>query len=304
MMEKTSKIFLAGRFGMVGSALERKLRDEGFTNICGTNSSICDLRNQHDVSKFFGIYKPEYVFLVAANVGGILANSTQKAQFLYDNLQIQNNVIQASKDHKVTKLLFLGSSCIYPKNCSQPIKEEYLLTGELEPTNDAYALAKICGIKMCQFYKEQYGCNFISAMPCNLYGPNDNYDLTSSHVIPALIRKFKEDNNTIWGTGKPLREFMHVDDLADACLFLMQNYNNKETINIGTEEEYSILELASLVAKIIKFTGKIECDQTKPDGTMRKVLDCSKIHALGWKHKIDLYTGLNQLINENKFITS
>jgi len=298
-MEKNSKIFIAGRYGMVGSALERELKKEGFTNIIGFNSNICDLRRQYDVRKFFQQYQPDYVFLVAARVGGILANSKKKASFLYDNLQIQNNVIEAARSFGVKKLLFLGSSCIYPKHCMQPIKEEYLLTGELESTNEAYALAKISGIKMCQYYKEQYGCNFISAMPCNLYGPNDNYNLNNSHVIPALIRKFREGIGVIWGTGAPMREFMHVDDLANACLFLMENYNESETINVGTGEEYSILELASIIAQLTNFTGKIEPDTSMPDGTFRKVLDCTKINNLGWKHKISLRDGLQKLINEN-----
>jgi len=304
-MNKESKIFVAGRYGMVGSAIERKLTSEGYTKIQGLHSSLCDLRSQYDTKKFFQYYQPEYVFLAAARVGGILANSQKKASFLYDNLQIQNNVIEAARGFGVKKLLFLGSSCIYPKDCSQPMKEEYLLSGKLEPTNDAYAIAKIAGIKLCQFYREQYGCDFISAMPCNLYGEGDNYNLNNSHVIPALIRKFRENDFTVWGSGSPLREFMNVDDLADACLFLMENYSESETINVGTGEEITIKDLAVLLKYIMNKSEKnIEFDLTKPDGSSRKVLDSTKIHQLGWKHKITLIEGLNQLINAKDFASS
>lgn len=297
-MEKSSKIYVAGHRGMVGSAILRKLQKEGYTNIITKTSSELDLRNQYNVEKFFEVYQPEYVFLAAAKVGGILANNTYRAEFLYDNLMIQSNVIHCAFKYKVKKLLFLGSSCIYPKLAPQPMKEEYLLSGYLEPTNEPYAIAKIAGIKMCEAYRDQYACNFIAAMPTNLYGPNDNYDLNNSHVLPALIRKFHEakvqqlPNVIVWGTGKPRRELMHVDDLADACLFLMLNYNEKQFVNIGTGKDISIAELAELVKKVVGYKGEIVFDTTKPDGTPRKLLDLSLIHSLGWKHKIELEEGI------------
>jgi len=298
-MNLKDKIFIAGRYGMVGSAIERELINQGYTNIIGLPNSELDLRKKQDTFKYIYENSPDYIFLCAAKVGGILANSNSKAEFLYDNLQIQNNVIESARLLHVKKLLFLGSSCIYPKNCPQPIREEYLLTSSLEPTNDAYALAKICGIKMCEYYREQYGCNFISAMPCNLYGPNDNYNLNTSHVIPALIKKFKSGDYSVWGTGEPLREFLHVDDLARACVFLMQNYNESETINIGTEEEIKIKDLAYLILNLLNIKENVIFDKSKPDGTMRKVLDCSKIHKLGWRHTYSLKEGLKTIINEN-----
>ncbi|RME13519.1 MAG: GDP-L-fucose synthase [Bacteroidetes bacterium] len=297
-MEKTSKIYVAGHRGMVGSAIYRKLQQEGYTHIITKTSKELDLRNQSDVEKFFENHQPEYVFLAAAKVGGILANNTYRAEFLYDNLMIQSNVIHASYKYGVKKLLFLGSSCIYPKLCPQPMKEEYLLSGYLEPTNEPYAIAKITGIKMCEAYRDQYGCNFISAMPTNLYGPNDNYDLNNSHVIPALIRKFHEAKINhqkeviVWGTGTPRRELMHVDDLADACLFLMKNYNEKKFVNVGTGKDISIAELAELIKKIVGYEGKITFDTTKPDGTPRKLLDLTYLHSLGWKHHIELEEGI------------
>lgn len=297
-MEKTAKIYVAGHRGMVGSAIYRKLQQEGYTNIITKTSKELDLRRQAEVEKFFETFRPEYVFLAAAKVGGILANNTYRAEFLYDNLMIQNNVIHASYKYGVKKLLFLGSSCIYPKLCPQPMKEEYLLSGYLEPTNEPYAIAKITGIKMCEAYRDQYGCNFISAMPTNLYGPNDNYDLNNSHVLPALIRKFHEAkaNNqkqvTVWGTGTPRRELMHVDDLADACLFLMNNYNEKKFVNVGTGKDISIGELAELVKKIVGYKGEIIFDTSKPDGTPKKLLDLTYLHSLGWNHRIELEEGI------------
>ena len=297
-MEKNSKIFVAGHRGMVGSAIVRKLKKEGFTNIITRPSFELDLRNQQDVADFFNSEKPEYVFLAAAKVGGILANNTFRAEFLYDNLLIESNIIHSAYLSKVKKLLFLGSSCIYPKIAPQPLKEEYLLSGLLEHTNEPYAIAKIAGIKLSEAYRDQYGCNFISAMPTNLYGQGDNYHLQNSHVVPALIRKIYEAkvNNAaevkVWGTGSPLREFMHVDDLADACLFLMQHYNEKLFVNIGTGQEVTIKELALLLKNIIGFEGEIIFDTNKPDGTPRKLLDSSRLHALGWKHKIQLQEGL------------
>ena len=297
-MEKSSKIYVAGHRGMVGSAIIRKLQKEGYTNIITKTSSELDLRNQSAVENFFKEHQPEYVFLAAAKVGGILANNTYRAEFIYDNLMIQNNIIHCAYKYKVKKLLFLGSSCIYPKLAPQPMKEEYLLSGYLEPTNEPYAIAKIAGIKMCEAYRDQYGCNFISAMPTNLYGPNDNYDLNNSHVLPALIRKFHEakiqqlPNVIVWGTGKPRRELMHVDDLADACLFLMNNYDQKQFVNVGTGKDISIAELAELVKKVVGYKGEIVFDTTKPDGTPRKLLDLSLIHSLGWKHKIELEEGI------------
>jgi len=301
-MEKASKIYVAGHRGMVGSAIVRKLNSEGHNNLIFRTATELDLRSQSAVSQFFDTEKPEYVFLAAAKVGGILANNTYRADFLYDNLMIESNVIHQSYLHGVKKLLFLGSSCIYPKMASQPLKEEYLLSGFLEETNEPYAIAKIAGIKLCENYRRQYGCNFISAMPTNLYGPNDNYDLANSHVIPALIRKFQEAkiNNTsdviIWGTGTPLREFLHVDDLADACLFLMKNYNGEKFVNVGVGQDISIKDLALLVKEIIGFEGRIVFDTTKPDGTPRKLMDVGKLWDMGWKHSISLRDGLTKTL--------
>ncbi len=297
-MEKSSKIYIAGHRGMVGSAIYRKLSSEGYNNIVTSSSDQLDLRNQQAVIDFFEKEKPEYVFLAAARVGGIIANDTFRADFLYDNLQIQNNVIYNSYKFGVKKLLFLGSSCIYPKLAPQPLKEEYLLTGTLEPTNEPYAIAKIAGIKMCEAYRDQYNCNFISVMPTNLYGINDNYHPENSHVLPALIRRFHEAkinkavNVVIWGTGSPLREFLFSDDLADACYFLMNSYDEKGFINIGTGDDLSIKELAVLIKKIIGYEGELIFDESKPDGTPRKLMDVSKLHSLGWKHKIELEEGI------------
>ena len=305
-MEKSAKIFVAGHRGMVGSAIVRKLQAEGYDNLVLRTSAELDLRSQAAVENFFASEKPEYVFLAAAKVGGILANNTFRADFLYENLMIESNVIHQSYVHKVKKLLFLGSSCIYPKLAPQPLKEEYLLSGYLEETNEPYAIAKIAGIKLCESYRIQYGCDFISAMPTNLYGPNDNYDLNNSHVIPALIRKFheaKESNSptvVVWGSGKPLREFMHVDDLADACLFLMRGYSENEFINIGTGEEMSINALATLIQQIVGYNGKIIFDATKPDGTPRKLMDVGKLFNLGFSHKIDLATGLGKVYKDHQ----
>jgi GDP-L-fucose synthase len=303
-MKKTEKIYIAGHRGMVGSALHRKLLADGFTNFVVKTSSELDLRNQVDVLSFFEEEKPDYVFLAAAKVGGILANNIYRGAFLYENLMIQNNVIHAAYLNGVKKLLFLGSSCIYPKMAPQPLKEEYLLTGLLEPTNEPYAIAKIAGIKMCDAYRSQYGCNFISVMPTNLYGPNDNYDLNNSHVLPAMIRKFHEAklNNepsvTIWGSGKPKREFLHADDLANACIYLMHQYNEAGLVNIGTGEDIEIGELAKMVKEIVGFKGTINNDLTKPDGTPRKLMDVSKLHNFGWKHQIDLYQGIQAVYQE------
>lgn len=297
-MEKSSKIFVAGHRGMVGSAIVRKLEQEGFTNIVTRTSTELDLRNQEGVHIFFEKEKPEYVFLAAAKVGGILANNTYRAEFLYDNLLMESNIIHAAYKNEVKKLLFLGSSCIYPKLAPQPLKEEHLLTGLLEPTNEPYAIAKIAGIKLCEAYRDQYGCNFIAAMPTNLYGPGDNYHLQNSHVIPAMIRKFHEakmkDAATveIWGTGAPLREFMYADDMAAACFFLMQEYNEKLFVNVGTGEEVRIKDLALLIKEVTGFAGTIQFDTSKPDGTPRKLMDSSKLHALGWKHTTSLREGL------------
>ena len=302
-MKFTDKIFVAGHRGMVGSAIVRNLRDKGFDDIVLRRSNELDLRNQSAVNEFFKKEKPKYVFLAAAKVGGILANNTYRADFLYDNLMIEANVIHAAHTHSVEKLLFLGSSCIYPKLAPQPLKEEYLLTNTLEPTNEPYAIAKIAGIKMCDAYRAQYGCNFISAMPTNLYGPNDNYDLNTSHVIPALIRKFitaKKNNAAeavIWGTGTPLREFLHVDDLAEACYFLMQNFNEPGFLNIGTGVDITISDVAQLIANIVGFEGTIINDTTKPDGTPRKLMDVAKINALGWRYTIDLKEGLKLVVD-------
>lgn len=299
-MEKNSKIFVAGHRGMVGSAIVRRLEQEGFTNIIKKVSTELDLRSQSAVNFFFEQQKPEYVFLAAAKVGGIMANNTYRADFLYDNLLIESNIIHAAYKNGVTKLLFLGSSCIYPKLAQQPLKEEYLLTGLLESTNEPYAIAKIAGIKLCEAYRDQYGCNFIAAMPTNLYGKGDNYHLQNSHVIPAMIRKFHEatKNNAaqveIWGTGSPLREFMFADDLADACIFLMKQYDEKLFLNIGTGEEVTIKELALMIKEVTGFAGDIQFDTSKPDGTPRKLMDSSRLHALGWKHTTSLREGLKK----------
>ena len=303
-MHSADKIFVAGHRGMVGSAILRRLQQESFANLVLRTSAKLDLRDQHSVNGFFEKEKPDYVFLAAAKVGGILANNTYRADFLYENLMIQNNVIHAAYENRVKKLLFLGSSCIYPKLAPQPLKEEYLLTGELESTNEPYAIAKIAGIKMCDAYRSQYGCNFISVMPTNLYGPNDNYDLNNSHVLPALIRKFHEakTNNdpfvTIWGSGMPRREFLHADDLADACFFLMEKYNEPGFINIGIGEDIQIKELALLVKKITGYKGDISHDISKPDGTPRKLLDITKLRDMGWKAKIDLEDGIAGVYSE------
>jgi len=298
-MEKNSKIYVAGHRGMVGSAIVRKLESEGFNSIITRTSDQLDLRDQQAVADFFATEKPEYVFLAAAKVGGIVANNTYRADFLYENLAIQNNVIHQSYVNKVNKLMFLGSSCIYPKMAPQPLKEEYLLTGLLEETNEPYAIAKIAGIKMCDAYRDQYGCNFISVMPTNLYGYNDNYHPQNSHVLPALIRKFDEAKRngdatvSIWGSGSPKREFLFADDLAEACYYLMQNYNESNLINIGTGEDLSIKELAVLIKDVVGYEGELTFDATKPDGTPRKLMDVSKLHQQGWKHKIDLKEGLS-----------
>jgi GDP-L-fucose synthase len=303
-MEKESKIYIAGHRGLVGSAILRRLQKEGYSNFILRTSSELDLRNQQAVAKFFAKEKPDYVFLAAARVGGIIANNTYRADFIYENLAVQNNVIHHSYLNGVKKLLFLGSSCIYPKLAPQPLKEEYLLTGLLEYTNEPYAIAKIAGIKMCDAYRDQYGCNFISVMPTNLYGPNDNYNLTTSHVLPALLRKFYEAKEkklsevVVWGSGNPRREFLHVDDLADACYFLMQTYNEPGLINIGVGEDVSIKELAELIKQLTGFTGDISFDPTKPDGTPRKLMDVSKLHSLGWKASINLKEGLQRVYHE------
>ncbi len=297
-LEKNAKIFVAGHRGMVGSAILRKLQTEGYTKLITKTSSELDLRNQQAVADFFAVEKPDYVFLAAAKVGGIVANNTYRADFLYENLAIQNNVIHSAYVNGVKKLLFLGSSCIYPKLAPQPLKEEYLLTGPLEPTNEPYAIAKIAGIKLCDAYRDQYGCNFISVMPTNLYGYNDNYHPENSHVLPALIRKFHEAKTngeqtvSIWGSGSPMREFLFADDLADACFFLMENYNEPNLINIGTGEDLSIKDLALLVKEVIGFEGDLVFDTSKPDGTPRKLMDVSKLHSLGWKHQIELKQGI------------
>lgn len=289
---------------MVGSAISRRLKALGFDNQVQRTSSELDLRNQSAVHAFFDKERPEYVVLAAARVGGIVANNTYRADFIYDNLMIASNVIQAAFEYEVEKLLFLGSSCIYPKYAPQPLKEESLLTGTLEPTNEPYAIAKIAGIKLCEAYRDQHGCNFISAMPTNLYGPNDNYDLKNSHVLPALIRKFhesKEQNEPsveIWGTGSPLREFLHVDDLAEACVFLLDNYNEKQFVNIGTGDDISIADLALLIKDVVGYSGELKFDTSKPDGTPRKLMDVTKIHKLGWKHMIDLREGIEAVYKE------
>ncbi len=303
-MEKDSKIYIAGHTGMVGSAIVRKLEHEGYSNLVLRTSKELDLTNQHEVSAFFEEEKPEYVFLAAAKVGGIEANNKYRAQFLYENLMIQNNVIHQSYKSGVKKLLFLSSSCIYPKLAPQPIKESYLLTGELEPTNEPYAIAKIAGVKMCESYKREYGCNFISVMPTNLYGPNDNYDLKNSHVLPALLRKFHEakvkslKSVEIWGTGSPMREFLHVDDLAEACIYLMDTYEGNVSVNIGTGKDISIHDLALLIKDIVGYQGNLVWNKEKPDGTLRKLLDVSMIHNLGWKHKTHLRQGVEKVYHE------
>lgn len=297
-MNKNSKVYIAGHRGLVGSALVRNLEARGFKNIICRNHKELDLTNQNEVREFFKIEKPEYVFLAAAKVGGIHANNTYPAEFIYDNLMIQNNVIKAAHDFKVEKLLFLGSTCIYPKMAPQPIKEEYLLTGALEETNEAYAVAKIAGLEMCKFFKRQYGDNFISCMPTNLYGPNDNFDLKSSHVLPALIRKFHEAKTSgsevveVWGTGTPLREFIYVDDMADACIFLMENYDGEQHVNIGTGEEVSIRRLAETVKEVVGFHGELVFNTSMPDGTPRKLTTVHKLNGLGWKHKVSLNDGI------------
>lgn len=300
-MNKDSKIYVAGHRGLVGSAIVRNLEERGYTNIIYRTHKELDLTRQVEVEKFFGEEQPEYVFLAAAKVGGIHANNTRPAEFIYDNLMIESNIIHSAYKFGVKKLLFLGSSCIYPKFANQPIKEEYLLTGELEPTNEAYAIAKITGIELCKFYRRQYGCDFISAMPTNLYGINDNFDLETSHVLPALIRKFHEAkiNNqeevVMWGTGKPLREFMYVDDLADALVHLMLNYSDEIHVNMGTGKDLSIGELAQIVKEVVGYEGKIVNDLTKPDGTPRKLLDVSRLEATGWKYKTELREGIEKV---------
>ncbi|MFT3703325.1 MAG: GDP-L-fucose synthase [Agriterribacter sp.] len=297
-MQLNDKIYIAGHRGMVGGAIKRKLEKEGFTNLIYRDSSTLDLRNQQDVNAFFAGEQPDYVFVAAAKVGGIIANNTYRADFLYDNLVMETNIIHAAYKNNVTKLMFLGSSCIYPKMAPQPLKEESLLTGLLENTNEPYAIAKIAGIKLCEAYRDQYGCNFISVMPTNLYGIGDNYHLQNSHVLPALIRKVHDakENNVqeviVWGTGTPKREFLYADDLADACVFLMESYNGKEFINIGVGEDLTIKELAETVKEVIGYQGNFVFDTSKPDGTPRKLMDVSKLHGLGWKHTTSLKEGI------------
>lgn len=303
-MEKNAKIYIAGHRGMVGSAIVRRLKSEGYNNLVFKTSSELDLRNQQAVNDFFETEKPAYVFLAAAKVGGIQANNCYRAEFLYDNLMISTNIIHAAYKNNVTKLLFLGSSCIYPKMAPQPLKEEHLLSGYLEPTNEPYAIAKIAGIKMCETYYDQYGTNFISAMPTNLYGPNDNYDLNNSHVLPALIKKFHQAKINqlpkveIWGTGSPLREFLHVDDLAEACLFLMNNYKDKQFVNLGSGKEISIKDLALLIKKIVGYTGELTFNTDKPDGTPRKLMDVSKLAKAGWTYSIELEDGIKSVYQD------
>jgi GDP-L-fucose synthase len=305
-VDLNSKIYIAGHRGMVGSAIMRNLQAKGFTNIVTRTSAELDLRSSQSVSDFFKEEKPDYVFLAAAKVGGIQANNVYRADFIYENLMIQNNVIHNSYLTGVKKLMFLGSSCIYPKLAPQPLKEESLLTGLLEETNEPYAIAKIAGIKMCESYKRQYGCNFISVMPTNMYGPNDNYNLTNSHVLPALIRKFhdaKEHNLPfveMWGTGTPMREFLHADDLGDACVYLMNTYNGEKFVNIGSGTDLTIKDLALLVRKIVGYGGEIKHDLSKPDGTPRKLMDVSFLHSLGWKHKIELEEGIKMVYEDFK----
>jgi GDP-L-fucose synthase len=297
-LPRDASVYVAGHRGLVGSALVRKLEAEGFTRILTVTRDQVDLRDQAAVNYWFKATKPEYVFLVAGTVGGILANSTRPAEFIYDNLMIHATVVEASRLHEAKRVLYLGSSCVYPRECPQPILERYLLTGPLEPTNEPYAMAKISGIRLCQSYRRQYGCDFIAAMPTNLYGPGDNFDPTGSHVVPALMRKFHEaklsgaKSATVWGTGRPMREFLHVDDLADACLFLMERYDSDEHINVGTGEDLSIRELAETIRDIVAPGVAIEFDASKPDGTPRKLLDVSRLHALGWRHRIPLREGL------------
>src|SRR6476646_5331236 len=297
-MDKQARIYVAGHAGLVGSAVVRRLEADGFTNILTAKREQLDLRDQAEVSHWFKANRPDYVFLVAGTVGGILANSTRPAEFLYDNMMIHGTVVHAAHLYGVRRLLYLGSSCIYPRECPQPMKEEYLLSGPLESTNEAYALAKIAGIKLCQAYRKQYGCNFIAAMPTNLYGPQDNFDLTSGHVLPALMRKFHEakiegrDEVVIWGSGRPRREFLHVDDLADACVFLMDHYDEAEHINVGTGEDLSIRELADMVREIVHPAARLVFDADKPDGTPKKLLDVSRLHQLGWRHAIELRQGI------------
>lgn len=300
-MQSNSKIYIAGHRGMVGSAIHRNLLAKGFANFVFRTSAELDLRNQQAVSDFFSKEKPDYVFLAAAKVGGIHANNTLRAEFIYDNIMIQSNIIHSSHVNGVKKLLFLGSTCIYPKMAPQPMKEEYLLTGLLENTNEPYAIAKISGIKMCDAYRSQYGSNFISVMPTNLYGPNDNYDLSNSHVLPALLRKIHnakingDATVEVWGSGKPLREFLHADDMADACVYMMQNFNEPGFVNIGSGTEISIGDLARLIQKVVGFTGELKFDPSKPDGTPRKLTDVTKLHSLGWKHKISLEEGIKSV---------
>lgn len=299
-MKPDSRIYVAGHNGMVGSSIVRRLTELGYENIITLSKSQLNLLDQVVVDNFFREFSPEYVFLAAAKVGGIKANRDMKADFIYENLMIQTNIIKSSYSYDVKKLIFLGSSCIYPKLCNQPIKEEYLMTGELEPTNDAYAIAKIAGIKMCQSYNEQYGTNFISVMPTNLYGPNDNYDLNNSHVLPAMIRKFHEaklcgqESVEIWGTGTPKREFLYVDDLADACIFLMKNYSGSEIVNIGTGQDVTIAELAAGISRVVGYEGKIKYNTEMPDGTPRKLLDVSKLENIGWKFNTSLKEGIEK----------
>lgn len=305
-MNTQDKIYVAGHRGMVGSAIVRRLEKDGFSNIITRTSQELDLRDQPAVAAFFTETKPDYVFLAAAKVGGIMANNTYRGQFIYENLMIQNNVIHQAHLNNTKKLMFLGSSCIYPKLAPQPLKEEYLLTGPLEPTNEPYAIAKIAGIEMCDAYRAQYGSNFISVMPTNLYGPNDNYDLATSHVLPAMLRKMHEAkvNNhpevVIWGTGTPKREFLHADDMADACFYLMQNYNEKGLVNIGVGEDISIRDLAQLIKRIVGFEGELIFDTSKPDGTPRKLMDVTKLHSLGWKASLSLEEGINKVYEEVK----
>lgn len=301
MMDKQSKIYVAGHRGMVGSAIVRNLKDNGYTNIIGKTSKELNLMRQDEVERFFEVEKPDYVFLAAAKVGGIHANNTYPAEFIYNNLMIESNIIHSAYKSGVKKLLFLGSSCIYPKMAPQPIKEEYLLSGPLEPTNEAYAIAKIAGIELCKFYRRQYGCDFISAMPTNLYGINDNFDLETSHVMPALIRKFHEatmngDREVVmWGTGKPKREFLYVDDLADACVHLMNNYSDETHVNVGTGEDVEIRELAQIIKKVVGYEGEIVNDLSKPDGTPRKLLDVSLLESTGWKYRTELKDGITKV---------
>jgi len=307
-MQLNSKIYVAGHRGMVGSAIVRDLQERGFTNIVTRTSTELNLIDQKAVADFFEAEKPEYVFLAAAKVGGIVANNQYKADFIYQNIMIQSNVIHQSYKMDVKKLMFLGSTCIYPKLAPQPLKEEYLLTGLLEETNDAYAIAKIAGIKMCDAYRDQYGCNYISVMPTNLYGFNDNYDLQNSHVLPALLRKFHEAKEngeqsvTVWGTGTPLREFLHASDMANACVYLMQHYHDKGFVNIGTGKEIAIKDLAFLIKRIVGYEGEVVFDASKPDGTPRKLTDTTKLNGLGWKHSIELEDGIRK-VYQNKFLS-